>query len=333
MPLSLVFAFLFTTCGARPQDAVARRPLLARVDGVDVPLAEYRDWMLQTHGWRFVDDYLSLVLLHRKARELGVAPPTPAELDAACADDWRDQVLLRHGGDESRLIAELKEGGIDPASYRARRFAAVERSVLARRVVLKTRSPTEEDLRRLHAREFGEDGVRRHLKVAFFDKLKDLPVGQKPFRELLQKLEDRALERAAAFAEQVGAAPDTFSDRARAADLLTVERHDGGLIDLRTQGSDVPRLREDHFGGALEEALRAAAASGELRAGALLGPLRTARGFYVLSVVACEPAPFDAVRDELRAIAIALPPSAGEIEALCARLLEQAVIEKHFPAH
>ena len=308
---------------AAPPAPAAPPGAIARVDGEPVPLEGFRDWLVRTHGWRHVDDYLDLMLLQKEAKRAGVPIPTPAELEAAFEADWRDQILWRHRGDEKEFEQELTSSGLDRQGWRDHRFGTLEQEALAKRI-LRARPPTDDEKKKLWLREF-PDGARVHVHVAFFDKLAELAPGTSADPKLASASDDRARVRAEAFHKKVSADRAQFAKCvATDADLCPVLRHDSMPLDLRSQGGDLPRLHADHFGGALREPLAHA------QPGDLLGPLTTPQGYYVVELVERGAAPYDAVQDELSEIWRTREPSQGEIFWLKQELRKQSRIER-FP--
>ena len=316
--LFLLTFMLGLTPAARPQDPPGA---IARVNGEELSLEGFRDWVVRTHGWRHFDDYIELSLLRQEATRIGLALPTPSDLETAFESDWKDQILWRHRGVESEFEKELAASGLDRQGYRDRRLGTLEQEVVARSIL--RQQPLEPDrAKELWTREFGEKGVRTHVRVAFFDKLKNLVVGEQGDRAQVQAGEEVARKRADAFHEAVAQDRAKFAELVKDSDLCTEQRFDSIPIDLRTRGGDVPRLRADHFNGLLEQPLVNA------KAGDLLGPIDTPRGWFVVEVFERSPVTFEAVQEELAAIWRDRMPSQGEIYWLKDQLKKQASIER-----
>ena len=295
---------------------------IAKLDGEAIPLDRFEEWLVRTHGWRHVEDYLDLMLLEKEARRAGVGVPAPAELEAAFERDWQDQILWRHHGSEKQFMEELTASGLDRQGWRDRRFGTLEQEVVAKRI-LRARPPTDEEKKKLWQREFGGDGVRIHLRVAFFDKLRDLEPGTNAEPPIVAASEERARLRADAFLKKVAADRAQFAASVAAeGDPCLVLRHDSMPLDLRAKAGDLPRLHADHFGGALREPLARA------QPGDLLGPLNTPQGYYVVELRERAPAPFESVQDELLEIWRTREPSQGEIYWLKQELRKPARIER-----
>jgi hypothetical protein len=330
-PLASSFLLLPTLCqlpaaqdAAPSNDPAPPEGVIARVNGEELSLEGFRDWIVRTHGWRHLDDYVDLSLLQQEARRAGLALPTPVDVDAAFEADWRDQILWRHAGQEAEFVKELAASGLDRQGYRDRRLGTLEQELVAARILC-SRPPTDEQKKELWVREFGNQGVRTHLRVAFFDKLALLRPGETAERVTLQIGDDRARAAANAFHKAVAADRSQFAARvASESDLCTVPRYDSIPIDLRARGGDLPRLHADHFGGMLEDPL-ARAATGDL-----VGPIATPQGWFVVEVVERSPAPFEAVDAELREIWKTREPSQGEIFWLKDQLRKQSKVDR-FP--
>jgi len=306
---------------AAPDDAVAR------VNGQELPLRQFEEWLVKAHGWRHLDDYVDLALLRQEAERLKLPLPSAADLDAEFERDWSVKVEMR--GDEAALLAELARADIDKASQRDRQLGTIEQDFLGRRI-LALREPTEAMLKDLFAREFGKAGVRTHVRVAFFDRVKAMKPGGTASKEAATKMAGTAQARAQAFAEKVRADRAQFAALAADSDRLVVDQVDATPLDLRKAGGDVPRLHADWFGGVLEKPLA------EAKAGELLGPIETAAGWYVVDLVARAPVAYAEVEAELRELWKSRTPSGGELYWLKDELRKQAKIEKfglNPPAH
>ncbi len=317
---SIVLAVLAAQAGTQASSETAR-PLLARVNGEEVGLDGFRDWLVRVHGWRHVDDFVDLVLLRQEARRLEVARPTAEEIEAAFVADWNDQMLLLKRGDEAAFTKELADAGMDRQSYRDRRLGTLELEILAKRI-LQLRPMSDVQVQELHELEFGKDAVRTHVRVAFFDKLKSVRPGQRVSKALAEKLDAEAGASADAFLKTVAADRSRFAALVGETDFVTIQRFDSYHVDLRTQGGEIARLHHDHFGGALEAALK------DAKTGELVGPVATPAGFYVVDLVERAPAPFQSVVDELKEIWRTRAPSPGEIESLKRELRKAAKVER-----
>jgi len=310
---------------AAPRDPAPGGPV-ATVNGEEIGLAGFEDWMVRAHGWRHLDDYIDLILLRQEAKRAGLPLPTEKEIDAAFELDWNDKISLR--GDEAALLAELGRAGIDKRTYRDRQLGTLEQDTLGRRI-LKARDPGDESLHELFTKEFGKEGVRIHVRVAFFDKLKALKPGATASKEETISMANSAKERADAFLAEVTRDRSRFAVLAAASDRCLIERSDGSPVDTRAAGGDVPRLHSEWFGGHVGKAVAAK------KSGDLVGPIDTPAGYYVVDVVELGPVTYPEVEAELRDFWKNRIPSAGELFWLKDELRKKAKIEKlglHPPA-
>jgi len=302
--------------------------VIARVDGVDLPLDEFRDWVVAAHGWRHVDDYVDLALLRHEATRLGLALPTAADLDAAFEQDWQDQILMRHAGDETKWRDELTVAGLDRDGYRDRRAGTLELEVVAKRILQKT-PMTADQRRELWEKEFSKEGEQVHVRVAFFSTLGEVHPGEQISPAELAGFTARAKERADAFLAAARAEPARFAELVKSgSDRCTLPRFDSYPIDVRARGGTIERLRSDHFGGALLQAI----VDGGAKEGDFVGPVTTSLGLFVVQVVARTPRPFEGAEAELDRIWNERSPSAGEIYHLRQKLRTKAKIER-YPLH
>ena len=299
--------------------------VVARIDGVDLPLADFRDWIVAAHGWRHVDDFIDLALLRKEATRLGLPLPTPADVAAAFEQDWKDQILMRHAGDEAKWRDELTKSGLDRDGYRDRRAGTLELEVVAKRILKKT-PMTAEQRREIWEKEFNQEGVQTHVRVAYFTTLGEVRPGEQVSAAEMAGFTARAKERADAFLAAVRAEPARFAELATSgSDRCTIPRFDTYPIDVRAGGGTIERLRRDHFGGALLQAVVDAGA----KEGDFVGPVATAMGVFVVQVVARTPRPFEGADAELERIWSERPPSAGEVYHLRQKLRTNAKIERY----
>ena len=302
-----------------PPGAPAPDHAVARVNGQELPFQQFEEWLVHAHGWRHLDDFVDLALLRQEATRLQIPLPTAADLDLEFERDWKVRVEMR--GDEAALLAELARAGIDKASYRDRQLGTIEQDFLGRRI-LALRDPDEATLKELFTKEFGKEGVRNHVRVAFFDRLKGLKTGGTAGKEAAKGLADTARQRAQAFHDAVQADRSRFAALVAESDRLLVDNFDATPLDPRKAGGEIARLHADWFGGALEKPLQAA------KAVDLLGPLEAPAGFFVVEVVARGPVTYAEAEAELRAVWKARTPSGGELFWLKDELHKKAKIEK-----
>jgi hypothetical protein len=300
-----------------PAGAPAPDHAVARVNGQELPFQQFEEWLVHAHGWRHLDDFVDLALLRQEATRLQIALPTAADLDLEFERDWKVRVEMR--GDEAALLAELARAGIDKSSQRDRQLGTIEQDFLGRRI-LALRDPDESTLKELFAKEFGKEGARNHVRVAFFDRLKGLKGTAS--KEAVKGLADTARQRAQAFYDAVKADRTRFAALVAESDRLLVDRFDAMPFDPRKEGGEIARLHADWFGGALEKPLQ------EAKAGDLLGPIEAPAGCFVVEVVARGPVTYADVETELRAVWKARTPSGGELFWLKDELHKKAKIEK-----
>lgn len=317
MMVSLLFALIPCLLPLQ-EDPPAR---FAEINGQVISRAEFGEWLLETHGWRHAEDFTILVLFRQEAARLGITLE-PGALEHAFGRFWKDQVLLRYAGDEQKFLEELAQSGIDLEGYRRRHWATLEAQELGRRIILKSRTPEESELKELFAKLF-PGGQRLRLQIAFFNRFHGFKERRTPSEDALKKMDEAAKARAELFAAAVKEHPDRFAALAMAsADLLKIKRFDNYVRDLRDAASELPYYDSSLFRGALDPLLEGSPAAGEL-----LGPLFTSTGFYVVRVVQNEPVEYEDVEQEVREQYRSHEPTGREIYALRLKLLEKANID------
>jgi hypothetical protein len=247
LAVAMFLAARETPAPAPAPQAAAAAPdgAVARVNGQELPLRQFEEWLVKAHGWRHLDDYVDLALLRQESERLKLPLPSATELDAEFERDWSVKVEMR--GDEAALLAELAHSGIDKVSQRDRQLGTIEQDFLGRRI-LALREPTEAMLKDLFAKEFGKAGVRTHVRIAFFDRLQ----GMKPGGTASKEAATRRGARAQAFHDAVMAdrTAAALVPRATARSTASTRRHSIRARRARSRASTPTGF------GALEKPLR-----------------------------------------------------------------------------
>ena len=302
--------------------------VVARVNGVDVPVSGYGSWLLDRHGWAYLGNYLEVVALRQEAKKKGVTVGAQ-ELEQAFQRDWDNNVLMRFRGDESKFVEDLDRTGMGRAGWRARRMQSLETEELCGRLAILMREPTAQQLRVTFEQEFGEDAIRKHLRVAFFDRMHDYTLRPGQLQVPIEELNRIAMDRANAFLAAVKADPAQWEARiASDSDLCLLPRWDSYVRDLREFSGDLPRYKKAHFDGALDKKLLAA----KKVPGEFCEPLLTGKGVYVVEVISWEKVNFEDTKSEIEEYFLHRLPTPQELYFYKQGLLERSTVVKN-PAY
>jgi len=275
--------------------AIARDLVLTR--------GAFGDWLVDRIGIDHAQDFLVEALALREAERLGIAPDAAAVEAAWVAE--RDQTLAQHyHGEMEEYEAELRLRGFDPEAWieRHRREIAAELSLIA--VARERRAVSEDELRQRYKDIYGELQERTTLEVLFISMYR----GAEPGTMDLARLREVALQRAEEAAEQMRAGRP-ISELLPLGDKVNSEFvHDGVISPYRT------RL----LGKEVEKAQELLDAPGDVSP-----PVSVFDGFYVLRLVERLPVTFEAVADELLAVAREATPTSNELLETRAALLEE----------
>ena len=307
----MLLAALLTTLLAPQEPAPAPAPtVIARLDGQDITLAEYQDFLWRRFGRRALAQYADLLLLRDACSARGVELPA-AELDAEVAKRLRE---ARGQQDEAEFRAQMLRSGQDPDLFAEAVRLDAEQSLRTDRLVLASRVATDLALEQIFEQTYGAGG--RRVEVAHVLVMPNVlraealragtPAAEIDLDALRVRARELAEEARTATSEQEFAAVVTAFSHDRAT------REAGGVLSAWRPG-----LYGDGF----------AAAVAELEPGEVSAVVESGAGFHVIQLRARTTTEFAAVRAEILKTYLEGPPTWPEREQLMRALRGRADFE------
>ncbi|RMH02507.1 MAG: hypothetical protein D6702_08625 [Planctomycetota bacterium] len=298
-----------------PAQEPAAEPLpagvVARLDGEEIPLRDYLDFLYLRMGKRPLEEYLAGLLVEREARRYGIELPADQLEEMVAERERTEREAAPPGGFEERLARE----GKSVEMYRRLLRQELRREYLTDQLVRATRVVTDQRLRQEFEREYGPGGVRvrvRHVLVMpNVLRAERLRAGVKPDQIDLEELRAAARAQAERALERLRAGED-FAAVAAALSHDRVTRDQGG--ELRNYNG---RL----YGPTFKQAIDA------LQPGEISEVIETGAGFHVVQLLERTVTDLEAVRAELIERILAAEPDWQERNALVQALRGKAEVQ------
>ncbi|MEW6744142.1 MAG: hypothetical protein AB1486_15425 [Planctomycetota bacterium] len=301
--------------------------VVAEVNGRSISEDDYKQWLYARWGRFYLTEYLDQVLLLEAAAAEGVII-TEEEVERAFQKEWAEYVERRFRGDESLYLRELERGGRTFQDHRAERLFLIRLDLITEELVRLRRDPNDEELQKLFQMEYGAEGFRRHLRVAYFDKFpsyKD-PSQERPTPDDFRRVQDEAARRAQEFLEAVrGGADFTTMVRERSDDNLVPTALDPS-VNYKERGGEIEHCKFNMLGREVEMALQKL--GDHPQPGAITDVIDGRRGLYVIQVVEIAKVAFEQERPRLMAFYLQRQAQPGEKHLLRQSLREKARILK-----
>lgn len=315
MIVVLLLPVAFSCRGAgegRGSQREVERPM-AIVDGEEVPRDAYLRWLGDVRGRQARDEFVSMWLLEREARRLGVTV-TNQEIDAARVALFDKWIRERLRGDAGALDAELERQGHDLESFSNWFQWQKRRELLSARVLQQNRTIDEPALRRRFEQRYGPGGVRTQVRVLVLTRARlAQELAREPEGRGLGAAElDRLLMQRAEALRDRALAGEKFEDLTRAQSNDLAVRKDGGVL-----ADEQWRLRGAAFVRGAESAPLSV----------VQPPVANSSGVDLYEVLSRETTDFEAVRGVLAKEMAGEPPTLDELSALDERLRAAARIE------
>ncbi len=136
------------------------------IDGERVPRATFGEALIEEFGDSFIEPFVAVWLIERRAKQLGVAL-APGEVEASVEKQKRELLEKRYRGDETQLRAALAGSGLTLETWTDSLIPRHRRDLLTKAVVRADRDVSEEGLRREFEARWGPDGVKRWGRYIF----------------------------------------------------------------------------------------------------------------------------------------------------------------------
>ena len=285
-----------------------------RIDGEPVTRGEYARWLVDSIGETYTETFAEEWLVRKRAREAGIVADE-AVVAARTHEFIASLVDQGYHGDRTAWVAYLELGGRSEESFVRRIERRTRVDLLTEGLFLRDRVVRPEDLTSRFKREFGEDGVRREVRlIQCAIRAPEMPPGLS--REDLQARMDEASTEARRRAEALVA-------RLRAGeDFAALARATSDDAGTRDAGGAVPdRFRADRWPQSIASAVEALAPL------AVTDPLLHGNAWYVFQLASERRVKFDEVRDQLEREARTARPDTVELAGYRNQLAKEARIE------
>ena len=298
---------------AQPAGTKAELPpgVVARVNGRDITMEEYVNYLLATFGKSKLDEYVNRLLLDDEARRLGIQVE-PQQVEAAVEDRVERTIKSMYQGNKDAYVQALlrRQTNLDDEKVRLRQELYYD--TLWKQAALKIREVTEEDLRRQFEKTYGEGGVQyvlRHILVS--TRGAAVKEGEKDSGGA-RRTPGEAKERAEKIlAEIKGGLSFTQAVKQYSDDTFT--RRNDGRIPYYRKGA-----YGDKFHAAVEQLTQEKPLS---------DVVESPRGYHIIELVEKRVTKFDDVKADVEKSLKERPPSYEDKQKLLLKLREKAKIE------
>jgi foldase protein PrsA len=312
-------ALFFLTMGMATADAAPAAPpaetpappaklpagVVAIMDGKEITLDAYKEYLWRTMGAARLQEYLDSLLVEKSAKSLGITV-SDEELSQKVDEEIQRQIESFFKGDVARWRSTLDERGWTEADYRAQRAAVLQSDLVRSKCVMKTRAVTDDAIRERFERDYGKGGVGYELRHVLVQtrqpgSKEESPEGEAKAREKAERIL-RELRDGADFGEMVS----LYSD-----DSYTKKR--GGVIPQYR-----PKMYgSDEFDAAVEKLTEP---------GQVSGIVKSKRGFHIVQLVSRKVTPFESVKEDIRKILTEEKPSEREKFDFVKKLRDEAKV-------
>lgn len=277
------------------------------IDGVDIPVRDYVEWLVRFRGESRAPEYTQLWVLEREAMRLDVVVP-PEVVRAETEARLRRRILEVFQGDEARWRREIE------AEHRTEEGVKKELDILVRgeltadAILGAERVVGEEALRRGYEHKYGRGGHTIDARVIKVElSIAPAPPGAKS--DVLARLRQEAIDNAEKIAKQV-------VERARGGESFAVLARRYSAHETAAGGGVFPGgFLPGEFSAQVLDELE------QVEAGQLSPPIFGMGAWWIFDVQDVRQTPFEAVRAEIEQEILAAPPSHEEYGALRSRLL------------
>ncbi|MFO0982373.1 MAG: peptidylprolyl isomerase [Planctomycetota bacterium] len=309
------------------KDADLPNGVFLRIKDKDISRDAYASWLLESKGTYYLYEFVDRILVQREAEERGLIV-SPEELERAYQDDWQKMVQLRFKGEEAKFLEDIQRSGRTIEEHKRERMDQLRMDLLKNELIKSERNPSDDELQKTFKEQYGEDGQKRHVRVAFFSKFNfsEEKLRQRPTREEYDEQDKLAKKRGEDFLEAVKGGK-SFADLVKTqSDDLTSPVSGDPTLNYKSRSGDVDSYRPNLFGREIDADILKLSEPNQLT-----GVMAGRQGYFVAQLVERRPIKFEEVRDQLYQQALTRPANAGEIYELQQRLREKAEILKARP--
>lgn len=301
--------------GAPQAPAALPRGVVARVNGRDVTLDEYVNYLLASLGRSRLDEYVNRLLVEEKAKASGVALE-PAEVEAAVQETIERTIKSQYRGDRDVYAEALRRRHRSLEEEVARLRQELYYDMLLERWIVRSRKVSEADVARRFEEVYGEGGVQyvlRHVLVST--------------RPRAVSEEGHGGAEAAGFARRTPKEARERAEEARREVLRgvpfseVVRKYSDDPYTRRAEGR-IPRYRAKMFGESFHAAVERLTPENRVSE-----VVESPRGYHVIELVEKRTTKLEDVRAEIESWLKTAPPSARERQEALRGIREAAKIE------
>ncbi len=284
------------------------------IDGVEIPWAEFANWLVVVQGFNNLDSYVESYLIQREFDAAGLVVSTQ-EVHQHIVAEVEDRVSRAFDGNRQLWLDELQRLGQDESDFLAERTWEVRRMLVLEKLVQSRRVVSEEQVRLAWEDEYGPGGrqmfvsrillrVRAGVQATGTTRDESQELGRKAQQETLARAQElfERMQREGEFGRYV---PE-FSE-----DIQT--RKKGGILPDAVIPEDWPGLDFD--------------ALVKLEIGGLLPPFLSSGGYNLFQLDRVEVTPLETVQAQVRTRLEQASADQMEITTLLSSLRESANIE------
>jgi parvulin-like peptidyl-prolyl isomerase len=281
--------------------------VVARVNGRDIVVREYADYLLASIGKQKLGEYIDRLLIAAEAQRQGIVV-TPEEVDELVESEIDRTIEGIFQGDRDRYLKALDRQGTNIEDRKAELRQRLYYDTLLTKIILKEREIGEDALHQEFERVYGKDGVRydlRHILVSTGRRTG--PDG----KVLPPRGVGAARARAESILKEIRGGADFVEEVKKYCDDTYTRQGEGRIPDYR------PSLFGPEFHAAVQK----------------LSPehpisdvVRSPRGFHIIQFLGKQQTKFDDVKATILEDLRRRPPSAKERLDAMARLHAKAEI-------
>ena len=284
--------------------------VLARVNGRDVSIQEYTDYLLGFYGKKKLWDLVDRILVEQEARRLNLTVK-PDEVDQAVQEDVDQKVRVLHQGDLQKFKNFLqRRHSVTLDEYKENQRQSKAYELLRDRCLVATRVVEERGIVAEFEKRHGEKGIQYELRHVL---VSTRPVAMRREREVKSPLTDTAAREKADKIHKEAVEGADFAE--------LVKKYSDDPLTKRNQGR-IPVFRKNMYGGEFNRAVE------QLSEDKRISPVvRSTRGCHIIQFVRKTTTELDDVREEIVEFLKTRRPGAAERQRYTRELREQAQVK------
>lgn len=301
--------------GSKAGDAAAApaklpQGVLARVNGRDVTIQEYSDYLLDFYGKKKLWDLVDRILVEEESRRLSIAV-TPEEVDQGVQEDIDQKVRVLHQGDLQKFENFLRRRhSVTLDEYRENQRQAKAYELLRDRCIVSARVITDKEIQAEFEKRYGEGGVQYELRHVL---VSTRPSALRARRELKSPLSDKAAREKADKIREEAVQGAEFVD--------LVKKYSDDPLTKRNDGR-IPVFRKNIYGPEFNKAVEALSPENRLSP-----VVRSNRGYHIVEFVRKTETPLEDKREEVVEFLKTRRPGAAERQRYTRKLRELSQVK------